>query len=575
MVGREQVFSGEVLFSAPLVGRGRELALLRDALGRPPAAVTVAGEAGVGKTRLVRELLGDSGERRVLLGRCHRVREPFPLGPVIEALRGVAGALPACSLSPVVGALRPLLPELSSCLPEEPVPLDDPRAQRHRTFRGLRELLDALGETVCVLEDLHWADGETLEFLSFLLAEPPGRLALVLTHRGEELHPARSLPPVGSGAATGVLGRTIELAPLSVEEVGTLAGALAGIEQVAQPSARYLHAHTGGIAFAVEEVVGLLAERGELALLAEGCASELAALGVPPTLRLWVLERIGRLGADARAVACAAAVLGRPASEDLLRAMAGLSAMRANRAVVEGLRAGVLAEPGDALYGFRQALAMQAVYEDIPTPARRRLHLRAARAIEDHSEPRALAQIAHHFRQAGRVRQWVRYAEAAAQAAHSRADDRCAVELLEQALGAPALPRATRTRMAIALGNAALYSQSPQSAIAVLERALDQESMSILPAGVRGELRFSLCRLRWHAGQSEHWREEMLLAVEELRAARVWRLARWSTWPCRPGSRKAIWASTATGCTRRSELPRDKAIPSRTSPSPRSGRRSS
>lgn len=178
--------------SAVLVGRETELAVLRDAVSNPPALVTLVGEAGIGKSRLVRELLEENpGDGCLLLGRCHQVRDPFPLGPVVEALRAVAGDVPARSLSPLVGALRPLLPELSRCLPDEPAPLADPRAQRHRTFRALRELLDALSATVCVLEDLHWADGETLEFLSFLLSEPPRQLALVLTYRSEELDPVR------------------------------------------------------------------------------------------------------------------------------------------------------------------------------------------------------------------------------------------------------------------------------------------------------------------------------------------------------------------------------------------------
>jgi len=500
-----------------LIGRERELGALVEAVADPPASVTVIGEAGIGKSRLVGELLADRriAGRWVLLGRCHQLRDPFPLGPVIEALRGAAGDLPAVSLSPVVGALRPLLPELGRCLPEQPEPLVDPRAQRHRIFRAFRELLAGLGPTVCVLEDLHWADGETLELLSFLLSEPPSRLALVLTYRSEEVDAGRPIPVLGSGAA--MRRRTIALTPLSVDEVGALAAELLESEQVPKCSARYLHARSDGIPFAVEEVVGLLDDRGELSLLVDGCASELEELGVPPALRLWVLERIARLSADARSVACAAAVVGRPASEALLRTVAGLPAARANRAVSEGLRGGVLAEQGGAVYGFRHALAAQAVYEDIPTPERQRLHRRAGRALESLPEPRPLTQITHHFKEAGRRRQWTRYAEAAAQAAHAVGDDRSAAELLEQALQAPGLSRTARVRMAIALGNAALYSPSPQTAIAALERALDAETLSTVPTGVRGELRFSLCRLRFHAGQTNRWREEMLLAVQELR----------------------------------------------------------
>lgn len=503
--------------SAALVGREKELTILRDAVSNPPTLATVVGEAGIGKTRLVRELLKEPGTGRVLVGRCHQIRDPFPLGPVIEALRGAAAYMPTCSLSTLVGALRPLLPELSTGLPDEPAPLADPRAQRHRTFRALRELLDALGPTLCILEDLHWADGETLEFLAFLLAEPPSQLALVVTSRSDDRDSARRVPVPVSNVVTDLCRRTIELGPFSADEVASLTAELVESEIVAPQFAIYLHERTGGIPFAVEEVVRLLDERGELCLLAEGRARDLEELAVPPALRQCVLERIARLSADARAVTYAAGVVGSPAHEELLSTVAGLSAARASRGLTEALSAGLLAEEGRALYGFRHALAMEAAYDDIPTPLCQRLHLRVARALESHPEPTPLAQIAHHFRQAGRARQWVRYAEAAAQAAHLAADDRSAMELLEQALQTPDLSRAARVRMAIALGTAALYDPSPQTALASLERALDEDTLSTVPTGVRGELRFSLCRLRSHVGDTRRWRQEMLRVVEELR----------------------------------------------------------
>lgn len=515
LASRSVIAGGSVagVRSPVLIGRGRELERLVEATVTPPSVVVVEGEAGIGKTRLVGELLGSAAlaGRRLLVGHCHRLREPFPLGPVIEALRGAGSDPPCAPLSPVVGALRPLLPELSDCLPEEPEVLADPRAQRHRVFRALRELLVALGPAVCVLEDLHWDDGGTLEFLSFLLSDPPSQLALVLTWRAEELD--RSDPLFA--AVSRVARATVELRPLCVDEVGALAAALLGGERVAREFAGDLHVRSGGIPFAIEELVRLLCERGAESLATrDGARGRLDELAVPDAVRRAVLERLGPLGDDAQSIARAAAVLGRPAPEELLCQVAGIPATRATRGLVDALDAVLLEEQERALYGFRHPLAMQAVYEDIPTPQRRRLHVRAARALESHPEPRPLAHIAHHFKEAGRLRQWVRYAEMAAKAAHANADDRFAVQLLTEALQVSALPTATRVRMAVALGTAALYSTSPDAAISALQRALDLEC---LPTGVRGELRFSLCRLRFHAGQTAGWRQEMLLAVEELR----------------------------------------------------------
>lgn len=499
-----------------LIGRDSELARLRELARTPPALAIVVGEAGIGKTRLVRELIDHPAleESRVLIGHCYRMRDPFPLGPVVEALRGIGTNLSGDSLSPVVGALRPLLPELSAFLPAEPEPSGDPRTQRHRMFRALRELLEALGPTVCVLEDLHWADGGTVEFLSYLLSEPPPQLSLVLTYRSEELAAGHhALLAVTSGAGGQMRQTTVELSPLSGKEVEALAAALLDME-VSPEFASHLHARTEGVPFAVEELVQLLAERGALSLAASGCtANELSELGVPAALGHAVLERIGGLSGDAQAMVCACAVVGAPATEDLLMKVAGLPRTRAIDGLTQGLSVGMLIEQDRARYGLRHALAAQAVYGDIPTPRRGRLHLRAARALEAEPEPHPLAQIAHHFKETGCLRQWTRYAEAAADAASSTGDDRTAAEALEEALRAPSLPRTTRVRLALKLGDAALFGRMPREAIRVLRCTLDDGCPS---PGLRGQLRLYLARLLLLAGDGS-CHQEFAQAAEELR----------------------------------------------------------
>jgi predicted ATPase len=149
--------------SPVLVGREKELARLVSLVATAPAVAVVEGEAGIGKSRLAAELLGAPAVAglRVLGGACVQIREPFPLGPVVEALRGRVSDLAEADLSPVAGALRELLPELAAALPAAPPPLDDRAAERHRVFRGLAEVLSALGPAILVIEDLHWADGQT------------------------------------------------------------------------------------------------------------------------------------------------------------------------------------------------------------------------------------------------------------------------------------------------------------------------------------------------------------------------------------------------------------------------------
>lgn len=137
-----------------LVGRAAELDRLVAAVSKAPAVVVVEGEAGIGKSRLVAESVvrPEVDGRRFLIGGCNRIREPFPLGPLVEALRGVAGLLPEVTLTPVTGTLRGLLPELAHVLPERLEPLADRTAERHRLFRGLSDLLGTLGPAVLVVE---------------------------------------------------------------------------------------------------------------------------------------------------------------------------------------------------------------------------------------------------------------------------------------------------------------------------------------------------------------------------------------------------------------------------------------
>ncbi len=498
----------------PLIGRDVELAELASALTARPALVLVTGEAGVGKSALVARTLAAPPLRSatVLSGACHRLREPFPLGPVLEALCGLRAHAPPVALSPVAGALAPLLPELADVLPPPPSPLGDPRAERHRIFRALRELLSAYGPLVCVLEDLHWADESTLEFLEFLARDQPTGLALMLTHRSAQLPSPSSLPAFTASLRTRARPATIELDPLSVPQVAELACALLGTHAISEELAAHLHAQTAGLPFALEEVVRL--HRGQLELV-DGwrTVEELESLGVPPAVRQSLRERMGELSDDAWLVTRAAAVLATPVDEDLVAQVAGLAVPQAIRALGTALAAAVLEERDDGRFCFLHALAAQAVYDEIPGPERRWLHRRAAEALQSGPEPPALAQLAHHFKEAGLVAEWTRYAEQAADAAGAIGDDRSAARLLEQALGAEGLEREAMLRIAVKLGTSALYSATPDRALALLERIRDDEPMD---AGTRGELRYRVARLRYQTGDTGHWRREMARSVEEL-----------------------------------------------------------
>ncbi|TMR31749.1 hypothetical protein ETD85_24845 [Nonomuraea zeae] len=415
------------MISPTLVGRADELALLTETVSNTPAVAVVEGEAGIGKTRLVGELSRTG--LRILTGGCARIREPFPLGPIVEALREVSDDLTGLSL--VAGALRPILPELAERLPEPPEPLDDRAGERHRVFRGLGEILRALGRAVLVVEDLHWADEQTVEFLGYLLSDPPRDLAVVLTYRADEA-------PVDVRAVTARLPRAVtharvRLTPMDVAQTRALAAAILDTEEISLDFAEHLCERASGVPLAVQELVALLRQRGTLMHRGgEWARRTISKLDVPVGVRDPVLERVGRLSPQAAAVVRAASVLQEPMPVEVLAATARLPYESALDGLDEAVEHGLLTARGEQA-AFRHVLAAQAVYEDIPAARRRDLHARAAAAVAAMpSVP--LGQLAHHHRRAGHMADWVEAAEHAADQARRLGDDAEVVRILEAVL---------------------------------------------------------------------------------------------------------------------------------------------
>ncbi|XVS66766.1 helix-turn-helix transcriptional regulator [Actinosynnema sp. CA-299493] len=466
--------------SPVLVGRGDELAALVGAVTSQPSVVLVAGEAGVGKSRLVRELLGRPELRplRVLTGFCQPLREPFPYGAVLDAVRTVGGYLGRVALSPVTGVLRPLLPELAAHLPEPPERPEDPRHERHHLFRAVRELLAALGPVLLVVEDLHWADDGCRHLLRFLMADPPPNLTTLVTYRRED---APGGMPLGSAyrPPTGVTSALVELGPLDVGQVHDLTAAILDVDAVPAEFAARLHERTAGIPFVVEEMLRALRDPDWRLL---------DAVEVPALLRDAMAERLARLPITGRRIAEAAAVLGVPATEQLLAEVGAVAPGRSGAALTHALHSGVLHETADVRYGFRHALAQQAVYDTLTGPERQRLHLRALRAL-DNATPRPFMQLAEHSRRAGLLHDWLRHGEAAADRALEVGDPATATHLYQRLLDEASLSPADVDRLAVKLGQVARGGLDQRDPRATLERLLDDHRLS---TAARGEVRLNL-----------------------------------------------------------------------------------
>lgn len=474
--------------TSSLLERGEELAALAAVMAAPPAFALVEGEPGIGKTRLLREALATAelGGRARLVGRAHPVRDPFPFGPLVSALVG-APLPPAGELSPLAGVLRGLLPERSAELPPAPPALGDPHAERHRSVRAFVELLEAIGPAVLVLDDLHWADERTVDFLGVLAADPPPRLSVVLSYRGEDVPEGSPLRHLLAHLPPGLVRARLALRPLSAAGVAGVAAGMLGVEALPETIGARLSEHTGGVPFVVEETVRLLFERGQLE------EEWPAAVGVPPAVGEAIVERVGRLSPAARLAVEAAAVLGEPAVEERVARVAGLSRADAERGVAEAIAAGLLREEPHAL-SLRHALARQAVYGAIRRDRRRALHRAAAEALEAAPERSSVGQLVMHHREAGDHARWVHWARRAAATAASLGEDEVAFRYLRELLDSPAVPAPERPALIAELGWFARATKARLAGAAdLLEEALEAGG-SLAPA-LRGELRLLL---GWH-----------------------------------------------------------------------------
>lgn len=528
------------------VGRDREVATLGGALGQPPAVVLIDGEAGIGKSRLLREFLASRAarERRVLLGACPELRVPYTLGAVVDAVRDGVGSVSELRLSGLGGALRPLFPEWAADLPPAPEPLEDATAARHRLFHAFVEVFSRLDVAVLALEDVHWADEATLEFLLFLVSRRPQPVSVVVTYRREEVPPDSLLMRLSSRRPADAHLVRLTLKPLGIGETAAFVSSMLADEQVSAEFAAFLHARTEGIPLAVEESVRLMHDRADLIRRDGGWAGlRLDHIEVPPTIRDAVLERVGRLRPDTRTVLYAVSVLSGPADYVTLNAVTGLPEDRFTTQAADALGCGLLREDGPGQWSFRHSLACHAVYEAIPAQERRAMHLRAGRALQDSPLP-PVAQLARHFRLAGDVEEACRYTEQAADLSAQSGDVATSALLLHSLVTTVALPVEPLVRLVMKIQFQSLPGSDPYSKIIdSLQSALRTQALTPEQEAL---VRFQIGRVLMVAGAMEPGRFEIVRAVphlapDSLEAARARILLAMPLGDARPASEHLRW----------------------------------
>jgi DNA-binding CsgD family transcriptional regulator len=368
-----------------LVGRDEEARRLRAALAAAGLSrggtVFLTGEAGIGKSRLVRETVRTAGELglTVLSGRAVAGGVPTPYRPFAEALTsaGRAGRLP------VSGELDPFRPVLGRLVPEWRLP-QGPPADESPVFLGeallrLLRVLSPQAGCVLVLEDLHWADQETLALLEYLADNlATERVVCVATLRDEGGGAAALASALSARGSAAVL----PLARLDPLAMAQMARACLGAADLPDEVHAVVAERAEGIPFLVEEVLaGLVGEGALTERDGRWQASDLVAAGVPATFADTVRRRLDSVAADCRHVIGAAAVLGRRFDWALLGPVTGL----AGAAVVAALRDGVslqLIVAERESFRFRHALTHEAVLAGLLPPERVLLAGRALAAVE-------------------------------------------------------------------------------------------------------------------------------------------------------------------------------------------------
>lgn len=389
-VGREwdDEFMLPSVSSAVMVGRDADLALLHEHFSRAaegtPTAVLVEGEAGIGKSRLLREF-GDRIATRadVHVGWCldlGSARSPY--GPLTGILRSLVALLGIEQSRAAVGigteALGMLLPELVD------TPADRERTSPERLRDAIATLIEAAADRapqVLIVEDIHWADDSTLAMLSFLLRSlARGRILLVISCRTDDIRRGDAVSGFIGEASRARLLERVALKRLDDGAVRRLAEQLTGLALTDSALSR-MQERAEGVPFFIEEIAC--------------CASG----PLPDRLRDLLLGRFDRLSDDARRVVQVASGSERVISHALLSELVDLPPTRLDESLREATHSGIIVVVEDG-YRFRHALLREAVHDDLLPGERSRLHRAYAEALEARSEAAGgsdAAALAYHW----------------------------------------------------------------------------------------------------------------------------------------------------------------------------------
>ena len=421
----------------PFVGRGRELAQLfsawQTALAGATNAMLIAGEPGVGKTRLAGEWSRQAYDQGALViyGRCDEDLGA-PYQPFAEALRSLVPCLGASKLRGLRGveALLTLVPGLTDVVPDLPAPTRaDPDTERYALFDAVVAVLGVASTSapvVLILDDLHWAAKPTLLLLRHLLRfGEQARVQIIGTYRSTDLDRSHPLAAMLADLHRDGTAKRVQLSGLDESDV-TAYVAEAGYDD--EELARALASVTGGNPFFLIEALRHVDESG----------GQWDPSTLPQGVREAVSRRLSRLPEETNKALAAAAVVGSRFALELVEHVVGDDLVDA---FDEACKAGIVIEEPGGRYRFNHALVRQSLLAELPSVRRMRLHQRIAATLEDQpgADDELLAELAYHYFEcawAGNAAKAVEYCRRAADQAMARLAYEGAADLYDRALHA-------------------------------------------------------------------------------------------------------------------------------------------
>jgi class 3 adenylate cyclase len=409
-----------VAWRTEFFGRDDELRRLSvrwsEAVAGRGGLVTLAGEPGIGKTRLTTEA-GDRARTEgalVLWGHCLETEWSPPYAPFAEALDSQVAASEVDKLRSDLGAgagtVAQLVPRIRQVLPDipEPVPVQ-PDEERFRLFDAVAQFLVARSRRDPVflcLDDLHWADAGTTAMLRHVARSAVGqRLLIVGTYRDAEVDRTHPLTDALAALRREVEYERVDLKGLDAEGVGGLVAAFAEHE-VSPGFVAAVSEETDGNPFFVRELIRYLVEAGTIYRGPDGrwtSGRPVQELGLPEGVREVIGRRLSRLSDTARQLLSAASAFEGPFGFDAVSTAAGLDEMQALDALDEALAAQLVQPAGGAAeaHMFAHSLIRHTIYSELSSPRRTRLHRRIAEVLESECggdpNPTQAGEIAPHY----------------------------------------------------------------------------------------------------------------------------------------------------------------------------------